>query len=288
MRRGISSYLFGLCVAALLATPANAQQVLEVIELNYRQAEEVIPMLRPMLAPGATLSGIKNKLIVRTTPANLAELRKILDVVDARPKRLVITVRQEEAAMRDSRDLEVAGTIGNDRARVTVPGTTAPGATVSGTQGDSRVRARVLATDSEEAGRNLQSVQVLEGNSAFIRLGESVPVQGRTTVIRPGAAATIDSTQYRDIETGFYATPRVSGDTATVQITAKRDSVLDRSTGAARIQSVDSVISGRLGEWIEVGSIVENADRTDTGTITYRSGRSTDRRRTFIKVEQLP
>jgi hypothetical protein len=106
-------------------------------------------------------------------------------------------------------------------------------------------------------------------------------------VIGPGGAAIIDNTGFRDVEQGFYALPRVSGDSVTVQIAAQRDTLLDRDTGAARIQRVGSVISGRLGEWLELGGVTESMEGMDSGTITYRSSSGSDRRRTFIKVEQL-
>jgi hypothetical protein len=42
-----------------------------VIELNARTTDEVIPLLEPMLACGGTIGGLRDKLIIRTTPANL-------------------------------------------------------------------------------------------------------------------------------------------------------------------------------------------------------------------------
>ncbi len=287
MRRRVLLKAAAAALMAPAAARAAEKQVLEVIELRSRSADEVVPMLKPFLAPGGTLSGLRDQLIVRTTPSNLAELRRVLDSIDRLPRRLIISVRQENRALRDSREFEVAGTVGGDRARVTVPGAAGGGATVQGSRGDDALRARVLGTQSNETGAVVQTVQVLEGNAAFIRLGESVPVRSRTTVIGPGGAASVDSTEFRDIEQGFYAEPRVTGDTVTIQIAAQRDAVLDRNTGASRIQRVTSVVSGRLGEWIELGGVTESAERVDTGTITYRSSSDADRRRVFLKVEEV-
>ena len=55
------------CCFLLLLPAARAQQVVEVITLGYRQAEEVIPIVRPLLAPGGTVTGINNRLVVKTT-----------------------------------------------------------------------------------------------------------------------------------------------------------------------------------------------------------------------------
>ncbi|HEY9530001.1 MAG TPA: secretin N-terminal domain-containing protein, partial [Burkholderiales bacterium] len=76
-------------LAAILtcfAVAAAAQQALEIIPLRYRTAEQVLPVLRPLLETGATLTGQRNQLIVRTSSANLAELRQALEAID-RPLR---------------------------------------------------------------------------------------------------------------------------------------------------------------------------------------------------------
>lgn len=290
MRRRFLRALLALGATAPLGRAAIAQQtVLEVIELRARRADDVIPVLRPLLAPGGTISGMQNKLIVRTTPANLAELRKVLDTIDAAPKRLAISVRQEDSATREGSEVEISGSVGSDRARASVPGTgTTGGGTVQGGSGDDALRARVQGTRTDGSGTNVQTVLVLAGNAAFIRLGESVPVRSHTTISTPQGVREVESVEYRNVDTGFYATPRVSGEQVTIQLSARRDAVLDRDTGAARIQRVDSVVSGRLGEWIEVGSIVEDASHTETGTISRRTTSSIDRRRTYIKVDELP
>lgn len=290
MRRRVLRALLAFCAVAPLGRAGFTQQaVLEVIELRARRADDVIPVLRPLLAPGGTISGLQGKLIVRTTPANLAELRRVLDLIDAAPRRLMISVRQDDSATREDNAVEITGSVGSDRARVTVPGSgETSGSTVQGGSGDDALRARVLDKRSVGSGANVQTVQVLEGNTAFIRLGESVPVRSRTTISTPQGVREVESVEYRNVDAGFYATPRVSGGQVTIQLSARRDAVLDRDTGAARIQRVDSVVSGRLGEWIEVGSIVEDASSVETGTISRRSTVSSDRRRTYIKVEEMP
>ncbi len=261
--------LLGLVVALPAAAPSFAQQQsLEVIELRYRSAEEVIPILKPLLVPGGTIGGLQDKLIVKTTPASLAQLRKVLDVIDGAPSRLVISVRQEDSAARSSQDVGVSGRVGT---------------------GPDSVQARMHSSRTDQSGSGTQSVQVIEGNAALIRIGAALPVRSRQTTIGPGGAKRrTDTTEYRDADSGFYAQPRVSGDQVTVQLAARRDSVAESSGGTIRIQRVESVISGRLGEWIEVAGITRDEIRDDSGTIYYRSTSGTDRRRTLIRVDRLP
>src|SRR5687768_14394929 len=44
-------------VLVALAAPLHAQNALEIITLRHRTAEQVLPALRPLLEPGATLTG---------------------------------------------------------------------------------------------------------------------------------------------------------------------------------------------------------------------------------------
>jgi type II secretory pathway component GspD/PulD (secretin) len=73
-----------LLLAALAGAVQAQQTTLEVITLNYRNAEEVIPILKPLLAPEGTVTGLNNRLVVRTTPGNLAELKQVLAMITPR------------------------------------------------------------------------------------------------------------------------------------------------------------------------------------------------------------
>src|SRR5919109_629862 len=109
MNRGA---LIRFAVLMLLASAAMAQNALEIITLRNRTAEQVLPALRPLLEPGATLSGQGNQLFVRTSPTNLADLRLALDVLDAPQRRLLISVRFDDARDIASRGLGASGRIG--------------------------------------------------------------------------------------------------------------------------------------------------------------------------------
>jgi type II secretory pathway component GspD/PulD (secretin) len=273
-----------LLAAALLCVAAWAQQ-LEVITLKYRNAEQVLPILQPLVAPGGTISGLNNRLFVRTTPANLAELKRVLDVVDSRPRQLMISVRQDADLDRGSRGAQASGSADlGDAGQVTVPGRPHPrGATVT-TGG---VEAQVYSSDSQRTDRATQSVRVLEGNAAFISIGQSVPLQGRQVIVGPGGAVSQQSTQYRDVDSGFYVTPRVHGDDVTLEISAANDRLVNPTTGASSIQRVQTVVSGRLGEWIELGGTGEQRSRDQSVILGRSSDASRDYRRVLLKVEEV-
>jgi type II secretory pathway component GspD/PulD (secretin) len=280
----------GACLFALALAAQAQQQVLEVITLGYRQADEVIPLLRPLLAPGGTLTGTSNRLIVRTTAANLAELKQVLAVMDSRPRQLVISVRQgsvEEVA-RDS--ASVSGSIGvgsNTHATVPAPAGARrdPGVVVQSDR--SRIEARAISSRSAQDSSVTQTVQVLEGNSAFIRTGQSVPVTSTQVNRTPGGTQVTQSTDLVNADTGFYVTPRVSGDRVTLEIGTARDRVRNPGTGAVNIQRASTVVSGRLGEWIAVGGSSESAERTQSELLSQRQDSARDERTIMLKVDEI-
>src|SRR5688572_3259939 len=102
-------------LALLLAAAGTAQSqptVLEVIPLRYRSAQEIIPVIQPLLPRGGSVSGLQGQLVVRTTPANLDEIKRILATIDVAPRQLMITVRQDADTARRQSRAEISGEMG--------------------------------------------------------------------------------------------------------------------------------------------------------------------------------
>ncbi len=281
-------------LSTLLALGADSlvqaqQNVLEVIDLKYRSAEQIVPMLKPLLAPGGTISALQNRLIVRTTPQNLAELRKVLDAVDTMPKRLMISVRRDATGTGQASEAELSASIGTGDVRVGAPDSrNQKGGTVVIRKGDSVARARALDSQSTAAVRGEQSVQVLEGNEAIIRIGQSIPVRSRSVIPTPQGPQVSETVEYRDADTGFRVRPRVNGDQVTLEISSHSDTLADPDSRAFNVQRVETVVTGRLGEWMEISGVEQSRTQTDGGTISRSTGSMSSDRKVFLKVEQIP
>lgn len=289
VRALLAAAMLLLCAAGF----ANAQStVLEVIPLRYRTAQEMIPILQPMLAREGSVSGFQGQLVVRTTPANLEEIRRILASMDTAPRQLLITVRQDADISSARSSAQVSGSVGGDRGRVTIPGSPeARGGTVVLREGDDRLRAHVIEGRSDESNSNTQSLRVMEGREAFVRIGQSMPVRGRevrrTVVNGQVVEQVVDSTQYRDIATGFYVLPRISGDRVTLDISPQRESLSRQVPGGVSVQSVVTTVSGRLGEWMEIGGVGQDASSQQTVILGRSASATRDSRRVQVKVDEV-
>ncbi len=274
---------------ALHAALAMAQATVEVIPLHYRSSAEIIPILQPLLPRDGSISGFQNQLIIRTTPANLAEIRRVLAGIDVAPRRLLITVRQDADADARSRAAEISGSVPlGERATITLPGAAASPDTVPDKNG-----LRITTTDSRaaETDRNTQSVQVLEGYSAFIRVGQSIPVPQRTVVqgVIGGQVVdrVMDSVEYRDVTTGFYAVPRLNGERVVLEINPQRNTPNPQAPGSVNIQQAATTVSGKLGEWLEIGGLRQDRAEQQSVLLGRTTGAQADRRSIWIRVEEL-
>jgi hypothetical protein len=275
-------FAWALAAHAIYAT---AQMSVEVIALKYRTAEEVIPVLQPMLARDGSVSGLRGQLVVRTTPANLKELRRVLDSIDVAPRRLLITVGQDASSDGTRRGGEISGSLrADDQLRLTVPGST-------GTRERDRVQARVYDTRSLDNMRVMQRVQVLEGRSAFVQSGTAAPLPQRRVVrsVVNGRVIeqVVDGVEYAQVATGFHVTPRVTGDQVTLEVAPQREAFVQRAPGMIDVQHVVSTVSGRLGDWIELAAVSQDRTAERDVLLGRASTTRTENRSVLLKVEEL-
>lgn len=250
---------------ALWALSAQGQASLEVIDLRHRTAEQVLPELRPLLEPGAVMTGQRSQLIVRTSPQNLAEIRRALDALDRPARRLVISVRFDDATA-DERSAFAAGG-------------------VVSTQG---ARANLQAADARSAANERvdQRVQVLEGGRALIATGQSRPVRQAQILGNPGTPVQRQTVVIQDIVTGFEAVPRLSGSTVFLEIAPQRE-LPGAMPGSVQGQSATTSVSARLGEWVELAGIVGASARDERGILSASRERSMQSRRMWVRVDEV-
>ena len=268
-----------LCHLPLLLwlTAAVADYPLEIIQLHGRPVEEVIPIVRPFIAPGGSVAGMGDQLILRTSKQNLKEIRRILEHIDRPPRRLMISVRQ------GARSLEQHGGVAAD-VRIEGDGGSIG---VGRPPAEEGIRLRGIGGSTRSDLNLSQRIQTLEGRPAFIATGRSVPVTGDRFVAGGPFPAYGERTYYRDQTSGFYALPRLNGDRVTIEISPRierRGSV----GGEYDWQQSRSVISGRLGEWIPLAASTRST--TGEGSAAARHYGTSDRNDTmlFLKVEEIP
>lgn len=249
---------------------------LEVIALRHLTVEQAMPLIKPLLGKQGALSGMNNQLIVRTTPANLKQLKDVLARFDVAAQRLLITVSQDVRSVTEDRDIALSARTRRGALGVDIGQSPADG-----------VELRTQRSDAEQNDLRTQQVHVLEGRPAFIELGQSVPVvQNHVTVdgYKPHVYATID---YKDLTTGFSVLPRVNGENVTLEVSPYRAVPSPQGGGNIDIQQMQTTVTGRLGAWLELGGAVQSAQDEGSGILHSTRALRDEQRTVFVKVERL-
>ena len=269
---------------------AANQTILEVIHLKHRTTDEIIPLIQPFLDEQGALNGMRGRLIIRTTPDNLQEIKQLLNEIDLAPRRLILTVKQNVDRATARSLLKLSGNVGTKEMQIKIPGSSATrkrGLIIDNKYGDNRAKIQALNRQKLENDRNTQYVQVLDGGYASIHMGESLPLPIRNTIDTPQGTQVIESVQYRDATTGFIVVPRVNGKQVTLEISPQRNSPNRQFPGAVNIQQIVTSVSGRLGEWIDLGGLEKYKFSQTSSPNTPHSGMITNEQRTvLIKVEE--
>mgnify|MGYP006287856865 CR=1 FL=1 len=262
-----------LLAAAACLLPGRlraAEQVTAVLPLRHRTVAEVLPVLRPLVPAPGSLSGTGDRLVVRTTPENLAAIREVLTDLDQPRRRLRLSLRRQQG--------------GGGAPRAAGQGTAT--GTEGGALGDGGTR--VYGTTPRGDSSLLQQVQVLEGREARLHLGAEVPVGQRTLVLGHGGALARDAVAYRRIGSTLGVVPQLQGERVLLELRAEHARPGPAAGGSFDTGALATTVSVPLGEWSRLAVIREGADAGESGAV-YSAGSRRGRSEVLeVKVELLP
>ena len=277
----------------LLCSPLLLQaegMTLEVIAMQHRSTDDVVQILQPLVVPGGTVTGMNNQLIIKTTPDNMAELKRVLESLDRSPRRLLISVRQNSAGITQGQKQALSGkySAGDVTTEINDPSHTREGLVISAQDEKGNVvryRRQDSITDSSD--QNNFRVQATEGYPAFINIGQSIPVPNRTTYVTPDGVVVNDATEYVDATSGFYALPRLNGDQVTILIAPTLSKSSTGGMPVFDVQNVETTATGRLGEWITIGGINQDMDSSNRRILSSSSKQHQLSNSILIKVDEI-
>lgn len=292
MRRRLSSALLAVAAGLLPAVPLNADDlVMAIVPLEHRLIGEVLPMLRELVVPGGTVTGMNDRLILRSTPANLADLKRVVASLDTPARQLRISVRQNVGArnqwQHDTLGARIqTGEVGVAVGHLPPPGTPAAGFDLG--NGDGSIGYRHYGTQGSADQADTHFVTALEGTPAFINTGQVVPLPSQSAVLTPSGAVLQQSLEYQPVGTGFYVTPRVAGDKVHLDISPYADRLSAAGGGVIDAHGLDTSASGRLGEWFPLGGAATAYRDQQQAVLAGTRRQGSDAYDVWVKVEVLP
>ena len=257
---------------ALLTLSQALSAATEVIALNYRSADEVLPAVQSVLGKDGRVSPYGNQLIVNAAPEKIEEIRQLLEQLDTRPRRLLISVDSSESNYLNDRGYRADGSISAGDAEVQI----------GRGEIDGRDQVRIIRRSTASRGGGTQQVQASEGYPALIQVGQSVPI---TTSSRDPYGQVYSNTEYRNVTRGFYVTASLAGEIVHISISSNRDRLSQSQPGVIDLQSTDTRVSGRLGEWIAIGGVNQQSQAEQGDFLQHRSTQGREDMTLRVKVE---
>jgi hypothetical protein len=242
--------LLGLLVLVGLA---RAEDTLEIIPLQNRTPEEMIPRLQPFLEPGGALTGMQGNLILRASPANRAQIKQALAALDVAPRQLLITVRQSLDRTHAQQSFVLHGRIDTDSVDIDVPPGGRGGTQVEIGDGHLHIGARLDDRSLNQTSQVSQQVRVADGGRAMIQTGVELPLTLRETVNDRYGQSVRESVVFYRAGSGFHVAPQLIGDRVTLEIHPVQQTLDAAAPRSVVGQQLHTTISGRLGEWIALG-----------------------------------
>lgn len=279
--KALVAVLLALCLAAL-----NVQaDSIATIELHNRPADEIIPLVKPMLGPADAITGQGFQVFLRAPPDTQAQVKQMIGALDVAPKMLLISVFQ--GSDRDLRALRVEGGFqaagGDGDVSIGTSGGRGRGADVHISTGNVSGGANVISTRGRLQDNPIHQLRVSEGSEGYIETGQAIPYFSGARWVAPGTL--VGGVDYKDVTTGFYVLPRVHGDQVTLQVSPFKQSLSSKRGGDINTQSAHTTITGRLGEWLPIGGVTQQTQQSRSGIGSYSSTQSRNNESIWIKAD---
>jgi len=220
------------------------------IDLNYSQANKIIPLIQPLLLPGELVTGSGQTLIVKVSPQTLTLLRSILHKLDQPPTTFQITIHQGDTDWLSNQSDDVT-----------------------------------YSTSSNSTQQQSQSVNVINGSSAFVSTGTEVPI---VTSVGAGWNTGVSYQQHK-VDTGLLVEPHLQGSQVRLTVKRIRQQQNLQTTQQFDNQQIDTTVMVPLNRWVSLGS-AQGADvaSSETQSETYGAGNTFSNNATlYIKVSVL-
>jgi Bacterial type II/III secretion system short domain/Bacterial type II and III secretion system protein len=263
-------WLFALWLVFSLS--AHAQTELRIFTLQHHFAQDLYSVVSPLVGADGTVTGMNNQLIVRATPAQLAEIEAVIATFDKPRVNRKITVQSNRSNHSTYNNTEASGNvnIGN----VTI-----------GTDGSLNNNARIDVTrqQNQHTQNSQQFIQVVDGEPAFIQVGKLVPFSQDWVLMTKRYKQTIRTTDWVEVSTGFAVRPRTIGNQVEIEITPR----IAKFNGQQSIdfEELSTVIRTQLGEWVNIGQTMQQHDELSRKILGTQSGTYEDKSNLSIRVD---
>ena len=257
----------------MMSFSAIAETEFKIITLQHLFANDLLPIVEPMVGADGAANGMNNQLIVRAVPERMHEIEAIVARLDVARVNRKITVKASNNVQTQQERTEASGavkvgkvTVANDRRATPNSG-----------------RVEVDRNSSNSTQNSNQFVSVLDGERAFIRVGQSVPFTQEWVTITRRYVQIDRTTDWQEIATGFAVRPRTVGNQVELEITPRIAKL--NSSGYIDFEDLKTTLRVNLGDWVDIGGTMQTNDDVSRKILGLQNISSQQKSSLVIKVE---
>jgi hypothetical protein len=264
-----------LLILGLFSFNALAVTEFKIIDLQHRFAEDILPTIQPLVGSDGTATGMQNHLIIRANPERMIEIEKVISTLDVDRQNIKITVSHQSNLQTNNDNVAVNGRkrLGN----VTMGTSKYPRNATDGVQLD------IENDQSSMRNNSNQFINVIDGERAFIRVGQSVPYNQEWVSLTRRYASIQHTSEFVDISTGFSVRPRSAGNQIELEITP-RIAQLNQNR-YIDFEELSTIVRVNRGEWFDLGETMQQKDEVSRTILSKQNGGQSQSNALSIRVE---
>lgn len=258
-------------VLMMLVQSAYAQTELRIFTLQHHFAKDLYSVITPLVGQDGTVTGTNNQLIVRATPAQLAEIEAVIVAFDVPRVNRKITVASNRNQNTTYNNTELSGNvnIGN--------------VTIGNRQREQGARVDVTRQQNQSTQNSQQFIQVVDGQRAFIQVGQLVPFTQDWLLMTKRYAQLTRTIDWVEVSTGFAVRPRTIGNQVEIEITPRIARL--NSQESIDFETLTTIVQVSLGEWVNIGQTMQQRDELSRKILGSQSGSFEDKSNLSIRVD---
>ena len=277
MKKRLIILLLFCASAFVAAASALAETEFKIFTLQHRFASDLLPFVEPMIGADGTANGIDNQLIIRANPQRMQDIEALVAKMDTARVNRKITVNTSNNLQTQREGVEARGstkvgkvTISNDRKAKPNSG-----------------RVDIENSNSNTLQSSSQFLNVLDGERAFIRVGQIVPFTQEWVTITRRYIQVDRFTDWREVTTGFAVRPRTVGDPNSKQVELEITPRIARlnNQGYIDFEELTTVIRTSLGAWVDIGGTMQQNDEVSRKILGRQSVSSQQSSNLRVKVD---
>jgi len=249
---------------------------LAVIEIKYRHAGEVVPMIRPLLSANGTVTVDQrtNSLIISDDEGSIHKIRTFLDDYDKPIQQVTVHVRFNEVRSKKEGSVSTDARVSGDKWSISTNGKT-----------DDGVDVMVRGSKKNRRGDSEFFVRVASGSPAYILAGKEIPYTEKWLYLCRKYVKETTSIVFHRFDTGFEVFPVVMGDRVSLDIIPRISyEVAEREPGIIRFTSASTSLLVPMNQWIAIGGTSGTDNEVMTAILEASASKQNSKLIISIKV----